>query len=95
MDFASSGCISQANMVSATGRLGQTVRRMMSTATENPIGAVATVSSKALISTTSSLLKTVAHNAIEDKLYGTYYGLVSAGSHLVNGGELAMAQTSA
>ncbi|KAG5749597.1 hypothetical protein H9Q72_004283 [Fusarium xylarioides] len=54
-----------------------------------------TVSSKALISAISSLLKTVAHTTIKNKLYSTHYGLVSAGSHLVNGGELAMAQTSA
>ncbi|KAH7169230.1 hypothetical protein DER46DRAFT_624459 [Fusarium sp. MPI-SDFR-AT-0072] len=104
-----------ANMVSATGRLGQAVGWTMGTATENLIGAAATVGSKALISATSSLLTAVAHNAIEDKFYGTHYGLfegagtafgsggalgalgglVSAGSHLVKGGESAVAQTSA
>ncbi|KAG7412493.1 hypothetical protein Forpe1208_v008566 [Fusarium oxysporum f. sp. rapae] len=104
-----------ANMVSATGRLGQAVGWTMGTATENLIGAAATVGSKALISATSSLLTTVAHNAIENKFYGTHYGLfegagtafgsgaalgalgglVSAGSHLVKGGESAVAQTSA
>ncbi|EXK31543.1 hypothetical protein FOMG_13180 [Fusarium oxysporum f. sp. melonis 26406] len=104
-----------ANMVSATERLGQAVGLAMGTATENIIGAAATVGSKALISATSSLLTTVAHNAIENKFYGTHYslfegagtafgsgaamgalgGLVSAGSHLVKGGESAVAQTSA
>lgn len=104
-----------ANMVSATERLGQAVGLAMGTATENLIGAAATVGSKALISATSSLLTTVAHNAIENKFYGTHYslfegagtafgsgaamgalgGLVSAGSHLVKGGESAVAQTSA
>ncbi|KAH7200342.1 hypothetical protein DER44DRAFT_813718 [Fusarium oxysporum] len=64
-----------ANMVSATERLGQAVGLAMGTATENLIGAAATVGSKALISATSSLLTTVAHNAIENKFYGTYYGL--------------------
>ncbi|KAK2128765.1 hypothetical protein NOF04DRAFT_1346092 [Fusarium oxysporum II5] len=64
-----------ANMVSATECLGQAVGLAMGTATENLIGAAATVGSKALISATSSLLTTVAHNAIENKFYGTYYGL--------------------
>ncbi|KAJ4065564.1 hypothetical protein NW763_002582 [Fusarium oxysporum] len=104
-----------ANMVSATERLGQAVGLAMGTATENLIGAAATVGSKALISATSSFLTTVAHNVIENKFYGTHYGLfegagtafgsgaamgalgdlVSAGSHLVKGGESAVAQTSA
>lgn len=64
-----------ANMVSATERLGQAVGLAMGTATENLIGAAATVDSKALISAISSLLTTVAHNAIENKFYGTHYGL--------------------
>ncbi|KAJ4034688.1 hypothetical protein NW761_011518 [Fusarium oxysporum] len=96
-------------MVSATERLGQAVGLAMGTATENLIGAAATVGSKALISATSSFLTTVAHNVIENKFYGTHYGLfegagtafgsgaamgalgdlVSAGSHLVKGGESA------
>lgn len=64
-----------ANMVSATERLGQAVGLAMGTATENLIGAAATVGSKALISATSLLLTTVAHNVIENKFYGTHYGL--------------------
>ncbi|KAF4435516.1 virulence plasmid b [Fusarium acutatum] len=85
------GALGAANMVSTTGRLEQAVGWTIGTATENLIGVVATVGSKALISATSSLLTTVAHNAIENKFYGTHYSLFEeAGSALVSGAAMGV-----
>lgn len=65
-----------ARLVSATGRLASAAPWPVNSATVNLVGRAATVGSKALIGATHSLLTTVAHNAIENRLYGSRHGLL-------------------
>jgi hypothetical protein len=62
-------------MVSATGSLVQAVGWSIATATEILIGAAASVGSQVLIKATPSIVRTVAHNAFDNKFYGTYRDL--------------------
>lgn len=78
-----------ARIASATGRLGQAAGRSLGTATENFIGRAASVGGKSLISATSSLLNTVAHNAIENQFYGTHHGLLEGAGKAFGVGALS------
>ena len=76
-----------ARIASATGRLGQAAGWSLHTATRNAVGKAASIGSNALIQSTSSMLTTVAHNAIENKFYGANHGLFNgAGIAALTGG---------
>ncbi|KAK1993465.1 hypothetical protein LX36DRAFT_703485 [Colletotrichum falcatum] len=66
---------SPARLVSATGRLSQGAGWGLGHSTVNLVGKAAAVGSKGLVGATSSLLSTVAHNAVEDTVYGAHHGL--------------------
>ena len=75
-----------ARLVSASGRLGQAAGWSLTTSTQNLVGLAASVGAKSLISASSSLLNTVAHNVIENQFHGTHYGVFEgAGSAFKSG----------
>ncbi|KAK7699633.1 hypothetical protein SLS64_011587 [Diaporthe eres] len=76
-----------ARLVSATGRLSQGASWGLSNSAVNFVGKAAAVGSNSLVGATSALVKTVAHNAVENIVYGAGNGLFDgAGTAALTGG---------